>query len=1242
MSFLFGPCVCQEEHSLIFEYSRLKTPFAKGHNMKYRITGLLYLLTLSLLADIRIDKNAYSLRISDDGTRFLGITGKTTGVTFAENAELWEMQFNNGMKLNASQFMKAPFNGKFSSEKTGDKLTLHYTSSACGFEIVFNFHEEAFDYRVMNLKNREASVMMMAVPAQLTFPLNNMKRFLYPTQANWSMGICFLPSFFEKRTENDAIYKPADAPFNGMRKLFDSKNIPLKNNEYKQKDRAVPARFGETFYNASEKSEILKNVIFSISKKQEKKGSFELEFLCLQNNSNPLLAATQFGGKGYLFQMFASNQNAEQRVPGMRTIFQCTVSALLRHSPEMFKGKHIVLLDYPNMPRLITGFDPVSNNLHEWKENLSAFSKKFNIPVKYAKNPDEMRVALNDDSVGLIVNPYGNVFPSDEPARFAADLESVRKYVKRGGIWWEAGSQSFDTLIRKLYYSEYDREARYPSAAADYACAEYANGSIAMFGIQPTMRFPYDRERAAIPASYDLRGSDQGAAFTHRWVLWANSESKRPWDSSPYRISFKYKTPREGLAAYEKTLELHAKLTDKVKPETLDKLKSAMLVCIWHETAADNIKSFKIMPPNNIAHFIGALASRFDANYPEHLPPDPKWGTLEDLRNMVEEGHKSGHLLMPYTNTTWWLPHENGTPSPSQQKWMNKKEEVMKLTVAGTPEFRRGRTGIGWALNFYHPYVQEASLKVTKQFTSYGCDMIFMDEMGGHPWTYDFSPREPRPATALDGRISMCWDSSKVLPTATEEGHDRLLNFNTLFCGGTWKTFPNGNFETQRYVHQYRPQDWQYWPVFIYLGHDKALFTIHDLLVRYAGFEEISLALSLGYKMKDVFGWRSPESRLDWLHYLDAIQKTVAKEYEGQSLLKFVYPFEAEKLPYSNQVVYSEFAGGVRMICNHSDKEVPLKNIDLPFPATELEWLRGQSLPPYGFYVSTANGKCAYLNQNKNLFGFALAMEKGTYRGVFFTRSKESVYTLPDTPAWQTGSFAGSSGKLNIHRRGGRLEFTVPFAGTPEKISWWFSHYDPNKAKAAWTLPLILNGKADTSDKKISVLSRNGVKEENGAMIFGDIPKRKLLLRLPENFGTMTLAADITVSALPEKGLAPIVVRPGCNSIFGINTYGQVMLSIWYADRKTQNHVISGIRLKSGEKARIAAVVDCKDQQTTLKLIVNGREEASLTTAQKPYPYGPLLNIAPWGRKENSFIGSVRNLFISNQALSPEAVMALQ
>ncbi|MDD3886748.1 MAG: hypothetical protein PHI35_07745, partial [Victivallaceae bacterium] len=629
----------------------------------------LSLVSTILSAEIKIDKAGYLLRISDDGARIIELTAKKTDKTFVRDAAVWNMKLNSDATLDSKRFLAS--GGSFSHEKNENSLTLKYSSKERSFDVVFDVSDnQQLEYRVKNLKNNSGAICFLSVPANFAFPLADMKRFLYPTQANWSMGICFLPSFFEKRSEENVIYKTAAAPFNGMEKLFGSKTVPISNKEFKQKSHVTTTQYGKSFYNEAEKNE-LQQAQGRITIRQSRQGGLDLVFLCMLNDPNPLLLGTRFGGKGFLFQMQGANQNGSQREVYMGSIFHSTVSALLRNHPELLKGKKIILLDYPNTPKLVTGFDPVSLDLFDWHNNLKKLEKKFGIHYAVAGNIGELRAALNSDAAGMIVNPYGNIFPSAEPEKFAADLAAIKSYVKRGGIWWESGSRSFDTLLRKTYFSEYDRQARYPSAAADYACAEYGTGSIALFGVQPTMRFPYDRERAAIPAAYDLRGSAKGAAFDHQWVLWVDARSKKLWNSSPYRISFRYATPREGLAEYEKTLELNSKLADKVKPaEKLEKMKNSMLICAWHESATENERSFAVMPPDNIAHFIGALASRFDANYPEHLPPDPKWGTMDDLRKMVEFGHKCGHFVMPYTNTTWWLPHENGKPSPSMAKWM--------------------------------------------------------------------------------------------------------------------------------------------------------------------------------------------------------------------------------------------------------------------------------------------------------------------------------------------------------------------------------------------------------------------------------------------------------------------------------------------------------------------------------------------------------------------------------------------
>jgi hypothetical protein len=194
--------------------------------------------------------------------------------------------------------------------------------------------------------------------------------------------------------------------------------------------------------------------------------------------------------------------------------------------------------------------------------------------------------------------------------------------------------------------------------------------------------------------------------FTHYWALLACDKYPKPWESSVYRIDFSCKDPKEGIAKYKKSLEITRTLAEKASvkdPALLPRLKNAMLICVWREKAADYMRTFPLVPPNNIAHFIGALWSRFDSNYPEHLPPGKKWGTPADLTRMLEIGHQCGDLMMPYTNTTWWCPDESRTPSPSMRKWMDRKEEIMESDFDGKPRYRASRGGVAWSVCHWHP-----------------------------------------------------------------------------------------------------------------------------------------------------------------------------------------------------------------------------------------------------------------------------------------------------------------------------------------------------------------------------------------------------------------------------------------------------------------------------------------------------------------------------------------------------------
>lgn len=131
----------------------------------------------------------------------------------------------------------------------------------------------------------------------------------------------------------------------------------------------------------------------------------------------------------------------------------------------------------------------------------------------------------------------------------------------------------------------------------------------------------------------------------------------------------------------------------------------------------------------------------------------------------------------------------------------------------------------------------------------------------------------------------------------------------------------------------------------------------------------------------------------------------MAREYEGQKLITFRYPLENTRLPYRNSLVFAEYGNGIRMVCNHSDQEVPLDQLDLPFAEEEMAYLKKQTLPPYGFYVSTPRGRCGYLRQDGNRFAFAMGAGSRRVPGGDLQSVGLRTFLLPDNALWPTGEF---------------------------------------------------------------------------------------------------------------------------------------------------------------------------------------------------------------------------------------------
>ena len=69
--------------------------------------------------------------------------------------------------------------------------------------------------------------------------------------------------------------------------------------------------------------------------------------------------------------------------------------------------------------------------------------------------------------------------------------------------------------------------------------------------------------------------------------------------------------------------------------------------------------------------------------------------------------------------------------------------------------------------------------------------MLFQDQIAARGPRWDTNPASPHPGAYREGIHRIARDDSSFVPLATEDGHDRLINWETMFCGLSFPWLPN-------------------------------------------------------------------------------------------------------------------------------------------------------------------------------------------------------------------------------------------------------------------------------------------------------------------------------------------------------------------------------------------------------------------------------------------------------------------
>lgn len=231
------------------------------------------------------------------------------------------------------------------------------------------------------------------------------------------------------------------------------------------------------------------------------------------------------------------------------------------------------------------------------------------------------------------------------------------------------------------------------------------------------------------------------------------------------------------------------------------------------------------LPSAGMIHLVGYGPGGFDRNYPDFLPPDPRFGTTEDLVKAAEEIRARGLLLMPYTNPTWW------DGKSLTLRALPKEVRLLDVVVVNDQGMHLEECygcptdpHYGYVVSPYATFVQERLQRLMDEFSALKiADILFEDQIGARAAVYDYNKAAPSPDSYLQGWIEHTRAFEKMR-LATEGGFDQLVETEVGFHGSVMLSERRG--ETSSWWGE---GNWRYYPFVTQVARDRVFFYQHNL-----------------------------------------------------------------------------------------------------------------------------------------------------------------------------------------------------------------------------------------------------------------------------------------------------------------------------------------------------------------------------------------------------------------------------
>ncbi len=819
---------------------------------------------------------------------------------------LWSLQFADRSVLTAAAA------GPASISAASDRLRLSWAAPAAAVTVTVTPRSDGADLTAQVTANQQTA-LTLTLPGRLRFDAATVDRLLFPEDGNQGVGLALNRRFFGRQ--------PADQPTAwryqsvgpaGYQALYGGplKQLADRPPEVRLK---VPAD-GETWLGGA-LAQRLRQTAATVNRPP---ATGQWDLLLVDSSDGPWLSAKTLGA-GRVWRLGGAVDR------DLAPLAAQSITAVVRRLVAQASGqrRRVALLALDNGP--VAG-SWCAVRVNDWRAALSGVAAGRYVELR---STTALAAALAADEHLVMVNPYGEAMATVPGGDMLETVRQIGAYVRRGGQWVEVGGYPFHYALAPVSYLT--RTASYPPAFADFLRLETTHGAAAVYGVQPHPSRPWQRDHLFVPG-YLACGGDERGGWCER-SFGTSIARGQTWSSPAVRLRLGGQ-PADSLTDYAAANGISRRLEQKVKPAVLERLRQSVLL-YYGGTAREKTAGLDKLPKPTLIHFADYLKGGFDKEYPDHLPPNRHFGTMAEMKTFFDRSHELGHLVMPYTNPTWWC---DGPKGPTFEKH---GDAPLLRRLDGQVQREQYAQNTGFAICFWHPAVQAANRLTIKQFTQdLPVDVLFQDQCGARTWHYDSNPASPTPYAYAAGMVSMVDEDSQTVPLSTESGWDRVVNAETQLCGLSWLHVPTeGGPEWRQFLRDtLSPSTWQVFPLAQYLAHDKTAMLYHDLGQFVTTRRVATWTLGLGFQMSmrcSANGVDRPNVR-DWLSWVDRLQKSVCGRYLGQPVTRFDHQQAARPSADDDGLITAAY-GPIEIVANLGPR---------PVKAGERE------LAGYGFRVS--------------------------------------------------------------------------------------------------------------------------------------------------------------------------------------------------------------------------------------------------------------------------------------------------